>query len=484
MLYTSTRSHLAAGSAEVILQGIAADGGLFVPQEFPHFFPDNLAALHYQQLAEQIFALYLTDMPADAVSAAVAEAYALQHFPSGPAHVVSLGDDKTVLLELWHGPTAAFKDLALQALPRLLLLAKRQLGVAEKTVILVATSGDTGKAALEGFKDVPGVQIIVFYPAGGVSRIQELQMRTTGGSNTHVVGVRGNFDDCQNGVKMIFAQDHSTHFSSANSINWGRLLPQIVYYFYAYGQLEKQGRVKHGLPIDICVPTGNFGNILAAWYAAKMGLPVRSFLCASNENNVLTDAINGGCYDRNRPFFQTPSPSMDILISSNFERFLYDVSGQDNEYTAAAFQEMRRSGSFTIPASLRMVWQGRMLAGFATAEAAFAAIRHVFATYGYLLDPHTAYGYAVAEQFRHELGDATPLLLASTASPFKFPQAVLSALGVETAGVMETALPGLLSEKSGWRIPVSLDGLDELPLRHDLVVDAQQMAAAVQSVLS
>ena len=309
-------------------------------------------------------------------------------------------------------------------------------------------------------------------------------MRTTGGRNTHVIGVRGNFDDCQSGVKAIFATERFARFSSANSINWGRLLPQIVYYFYAYGQMAAKGAMPHGAAIDICVPTGNFGNILAAWYAAKMGLPVCSFLCASNENDVLTEAIADGRYNRNRPFYQTPSPSMDILISSNFERFLYDVSGCDSAYTAAAFAEMRESGCFIIPQALRANWQEKLYAGRATADEAFGAIRKAFAHYGYLFDPHTAYGYAVAEQFRGKPGDDTPLLLASTASPFKFPAAVLQALGEPVGNVAETALPALLRETTGWDIPASLDGLENLPLLHDRIVAPQQMADAVRSALA
>lgn len=481
MLYTSTRGNESVSAATAILQGIAPDGGLFVPREFPHFFPAGLADYDYQRLAREIFSLYLDDYSAAEIEAIVAGAYGPASFPVGPAPVRSLGDGRTEVLELWHGPTAAFKDLALQALPRLLSAALTKTEDQREVVILVATSGDTGKAALEGFKDVAGVKIIVFYPRGGVSRIQELQMVTTGGSNTYVVGVDGNFDDCQTGVKEIFASSSLARFSSANSINWGRLLPQIVYYFYAYAQMVAKGRVTMGELIDVCVPTGNFGNILAAWYARKMGLPVGTLLCASNENNVLTEALAAGHYDRNRPFYRTISPSMDILVSSNYERFIYDISGCDPQFTAAAMAQLRGSGCYTLGPELRQRWQGRVAAGCADRAQAAASIRHAFDDHQYLLDPHTAYGQAVAERLLPASG--RPLLLVSTASPFKFPSAVLEALGVNVDATDEMALPALLRETSGWPIPANLAGLEALPVRHQRQSGAQEMLAAVEDIL-
>ena len=355
----------------------------------------------------------------------------------------------------------------------------------KEIIILVATSGDTGTAALEGFRDVPHTQITVFYPKEGVSAIQELQMNTTAGNNTCVIGVQGNFDDCQNGVKMIFGDKdlaakmaaQGKYFSSANSINWGRLLPQIVYYFYGYGQLVAKQRIAFGEEIDIAVPTGNFGDILAGWYAMKMGLPVHQFICASNCNNVLTDALEKGVYDRRRPFHKTISPSMDILISSNFERFIFDISGNDSEYTAAVFEQLRDEGVFTISDSLREKFAAKMRGGYADEDSCKAAIKRVFERYDYLLDPHSAVAYQVAEQLRDD--DASVLLLVSTASPYKFPAAVLDALGKLPQDKGELELPAYLNQLSGMPIPPNLAILGELPIRHQQVCAKDDMEAAV-----
>ncbi len=381
MRYFSTRGKAEPlRAAAAILQGLAPDGGLYVPESFPSFCPDDLAQLSYAELARKIFALYLDDFTAAEIDEVVDGAYAAASFPAGPAVCTPLS--RSEILELWHGPTSAFKDLALQALPRFMSVARRKEQREREIVILVATSGDTGKAALEGFKDVPGIRIIVFYPAGGVSRIQELQMVTTGGSNTHVIGVKGNFDDCQTGVKAIFAAAEkdpgAADFSSANSINWGRLMPQIVYYYYAYGQMVAQGRISCGQPITVCVPTGNFGDILAGVYAERMGLPIRDFICASNENDVLTEALGEGFYNSDRPFFRTASPSMDILISSNFERFIYLCSGNDSEYTAGVFRELQETKHYHIAERVRQAWQGKMLGVCATQQEAAAAIRRTW----------------------------------------------------------------------------------------------------------
>lgn len=484
MEYISTRGKSAAVSAAAaIVQGIAEDGGLFVPASIPTYFPQNLADLDYCRLAKDIFALYLTDFTADEIAQVVDEAYSTTSFPDGAVGTVSL--DNTEILELWHGPTSAFKDMALQVLPRLLVKSLAKTGGNKEIIILVATSGDTGTAALEGFRDVPHTQITVFYPKEGVSAIQELQMNTTAGNNTCVIGVQGNFDDCQNGVKMIFGDKdlavkmaaQGKYFSSANSINWGRLLPQIVYYFYGYGQLVAKQRIAFGEAIDIAVPTGNFGDILAGWYAMKMGLPVHQFICASNCNNVLTDALEKGVYDRRRPFHKTISPSMDILISSNFERFIFDISGNDSEYTAAVFEQLRDEGVFTISDSLREKFAAKMRGGYADEDSCKAAIKRVFERYDYLLDPHSAVAYQVAEQLRDD--DASVLLLVSTASPYKFPAAVLDALGKLPQDKGELELPAYLNQLSGMPIPPNLAILGELPIRHQQVCAKDDMEAAV-----
>ncbi|MDO4581214.1 MAG: threonine synthase [Bacillota bacterium] len=486
MQYISTRGQAPpVTAAQAILSGIAADGGLYVPQTLPGYMPAELAQLDYAELAERIFALYLDDFSAAEIADIVSGAYSAANFPRGAVRLAEIGD--MTLLELWHGPTAAFKDLALQALPRLLSAALGKQQGDSELVILVATSGDTGKAALEGFAGVPHTRILVFYPEGGVSRVQELQMLSGGGANTNAVALGGNFDDCQNGVKALFGDEElrralkqaGKSFSSANSINWGRLLPQIVYYYYAYGQMLRSGRISAGEAIDVAVPTGNFGNILAAWYARKMGLPIRKLICASNENNVLTDALERGLYDRERPFYRTSSPSMDILISSNFERFVFDVSGNDAAYTAAAFAQLRRQGSFVLDRALRHVYAEAMCGGYAAQAQAHAAIAEVFARYGYVLDPHTAVGWSVVGRLREP---GRPLLLASTASPYKFPAAVLGALGEEIGSGDELSLLRRLAAKTATEPPASLAALEHLPRRPRIGCQIGQMRELVSEL--
>ena len=487
MKYISTRGQAAAVcAADAIIKGIAEDGGLYVPESIPAWFPQDIAAMSYAEMAKKIFALYLTDFAQEEIDHIVDEAYAAKNFPDGPVGVTFLDD--TEVLELWHGPTSAFKDMALQVLPYLLVASLRKSGGDKEIVILVATSGDTGKAALEGFSDVPHTRIIVFYPKDGVSPIQELQMNTTAGANTRVIGVKGNFDDCQNGVKDIFgdrrlAADMAAkglYFSSANSINWGRLLPQIVYYFYGYAAMVKEGRIRQGEPIDISVPTGNFGDILAGWYAMRMGLPVRRFICASNKNKVLTDALEDGYYDRERPFYKTSSPSMDILISSNFERYIFDISGNDSKLTAELFRQLKEDGHFTIPDGLRNSDAAPMRGGYAEEEQCLAAIRDVFAAYHYVLDPHSAVGYEVASRLRRDEQGRPPLLLVSTASPYKFPEAVLGALGELPQDADEMALPGILARVSGTAVPPNLAELADLPVKHDTVCAKEEMEAVIR----
>ena len=480
MKYISTRGNSESiTAAEAIRHGIAPDGGLFVPESFPEYMPDP--ALSYGDLALEIFGLYLDDYTEEELRLIIADSYFSGSFPGIIAPVITVGSSE--ILELWHGPTAAFKDVALQALPHLLTSAIRKTDGDKEVVILVATSGDTGKAALEGFKDVDGVRIIVFYPKDGVSRLQERQMLTTGGKNTYVVGVRGNFDDCQTAVKTVFNDkklraemcQSGKEFSSANSINWGRLLPQIVYYFHAYNQLIKKGNIDAGEAVNIVVPTGNFGNILAAYYAFRMGLPVNKFICASNRNNVLTNAIMDGVYDRRREFYRTESPSMDIVVSSNFERMVFELFNRDGKTTAEAFAKFANEGFFDIPKSIKdMFWSG-----YADQEKANRAVRKAFTQHGYVYDPHTAVAAAVAEEYKKTTGDKHRMIIASTASPYKFPASILNALGADTEGKSEDELLVMLAEKSGIAPHRALIGLENLPLKEQIVIDKEQIKETV-----
>lgn len=443
MKYQSTRnSSLRMDSVQVIAQGISAEGGLFVPTELPNLrerLPE-LLKLDYRALAKEIFSYFLTDFTAEEISACVDAAYSAEKFDGEePVNLKLLqGQGALAILELWHGPTCAFKDMALQILPQFLTRALRKSAPGKEAVILTATSGDTGKAALEGFKDVPGVTIIVFYPRDGVSPMQKRQMVTQEGANVSVCAVEGNFDDAQTAVKQIFTDpqigqklsSQGKLFSSANSINWGRLLPQIVYYFYAYASLCRAGSVKPLEPVNIAVPTGNFGNILAAFYAKEMGLPVKTFLCASNRNHVLTDFIRTGVYDRRREFFATASPSMDILVSSNLERLLFALSGGDSAQIARWMNDLNTTGVYTVSEAVKNALQSNFYGGFCSDDAAAAAIARTMREQRYLLDPHTAVAVGVYEQYVRETGDSdTPTILASTASPYKFAKSVLSALG-------------------------------------------------------
>jgi len=495
MNYISTRGNsVPVSAATAIKNGMVPGGGLYVPESIPSF-PYNweeLRAMDYRQLAEEIFKLYLTDFDATAIREMVESSYHEQNFSHPMIAPLVCLENGLNILELWHGPTAAFKDMALQVLPRLLTYAVARTGGAQETVILVATSGDTGKAALEGFKNVPGVQVIVFYPDGGVSPMQRLQMCTTDGVNTHVVAVKGNFDHCQSAVKAIF-NDASINavlshgnkgFSSANSINWGRLLPQIVYYFYAYGQMLAQGKIKNGDAVNITVPTGNFGNILAAYYAREMGLPVRRLICASNKNKVLADVLSTGDYDCRREFYKTTSPSMDILISSNFERFFYAMADGDSRLVAEAFAALAQEGHFSAPKAVAKKWQEFISGGFAEEEAVLATIGEVFRQTGYTMDPHTAVAVRVCQDYKAVSGDETPNIIASTASPFKFCHSVLLALtGKEPENEDEGALLQKLSELTGLAVHPSLAGLGGKTVCHDLVVEIADMPKTVLEIL-
>ncbi len=443
MKYFSTRGlNEKISAAEAIIRGLAPDGGLYVPETIPHVGTEELerlCTLGYRERAASIMAPFLDEFSSDEIAQLCADAYN-DNFDSSEIAPVRFIDETTGYLELWHGPTSAFKDMALQMLPRLLTASLKKCGVSLGVCILVATSGDTGKAALEGFADVPGTRIMVFYPRDGVSDVQRLQMVTQEGNNVGVCAVEGNFDDAQTGVKRIFSdrelakelEERGWFLSSANSINWGRLLPQIAYYFSCYCDFVNAGIVPLGESMNFCVPTGNFGNILAGWIAKQMGLPVERFICASNENNVLTDFINTGVYDKRREFHMTNSPSMDILVSSNLERLLYFLTG-DTGAVARWMGELSSEGHYDVGEEVLGKLKGDFSAGFCTGDGASAEISRVWAEHGYLIDTHTAVASAVLSAYRCGTGDETATAVVSTASPYKFCPSVLSALGVSSS---------------------------------------------------
>ena len=486
MVYSSTRSNEEkVTAAEAIARGIAEDGGLFVPDEFPEISLSEIkemCGMDYAHKAAFVLSRFLTDYTEEELLAAAQKAYGGGKFDDEEkVPVVSL-NDRTHMLELWHGPTSAFKDMALQLLPHLLTAAVKKTGYRGKTVILVATSGDTGKAALEGFKDVEDTQILVFYPVHGVSPMQKLQMATQEGKNVAVCAIRGNFDDAQSAVKTFFTDvsfarrlaDGGMRFSSANSINWGRLVPQIVYYFSAYCRLVSDGKIKAGDPINVVVPTGNFGNILAAYYAKRMGLPVHKFVCASNRNNVLTDFIRTGVYNRNRAFYETTSPSMDILISSNLERFLYHVS-EDKPLVSRLMKELKENGTYAVPESVKAAVEALMDAGDCDENQTAQTIRSLFERYRYLCDPHTAVAVHVYEEYVRRTKDETPTVIASTASPYKFPHSVLSCLEAADAAD-DFAQIDELSALTHTAVPANIRALKTKPVRFDTVIDKEEMA--------
>jgi len=494
MEYLSTRgSSLAIPSKKAIIKGIAEDNGLYVPSGFPRLGEGVLKSSEqesYASRAMKILPAFLTDFSPDEMDAACRKAYSENFDTPRVAPLQFLGDDVGVL-ELWHGPTLAFKDMALQLMPWLLRTAILSEKNPYKMVILVATSGDTGKAALEGFADVEGVSLFVFYPHEGISEIQRLQMVTQRGSNVGVCGVRGNFDDAQAGVKRIFyepeinAKLEKSHFrfSSANSINWGRLAPQIVYYFSAYEDMIAAKKIKRGQPVHICVPTGNFGNILAAYYAFKSGLPVSKLICASNINKVLTDFIRTGIYDRRREFYKTESPSMDILISSNLERLLFELADRKNGPILDWMNQLATQGWYQISRDALDQLQSLFHGGFADQLDTSKSIKEALEKYGYLLDPHSAVGYSVLQKYREETGDKTPTVLASTASPFKFNRAVLDAIGRDTSHKNEFSLLQDLSSITGQAVPRKLAELKFLPEIHQSVVEKEGMAKIILKFL-
>lgn len=493
MKFQSTRDSKASkfSAAQVIKQGLAADGGLFVPESIPSLSVEEIEALchvDYPTRAAKILGKFLTDYTEEELLADCRAAYAESSFVGGAAPLVKL-DDTIHSLELWHGPTAAFKDMALQIMPRLLSRALVKTGEERTALILVATSGDTGKAALEGYKDIERIRIAVFYPENGVSRVQKLQMQTQTGDNVYVCAINGNFDDAQTGVKRIFSDaaaakslDEKGFFlSSANSINWGRLAPQIVYYVSAYCDLLNAGSIKMGDRINVTVPTGNFGNIFAAYLAKLMGLPIDQLICASNKNNILTDFLATGTYDRNRAFHLTMSPSMDILISSNLERLLYFTAG--SERTAAYMKALNETGAYTVDADVKSAIDASFKGYFADEAETAATIRRVMAEYGYLADTHTAVALSAAAQYVKDSGDKRPMVVASTASPYKFAADVYASLYGEKPCDQLAALDEL-SAKTATEIPYPLRGIGERTVRFTDVVDSAKMWDAVAAYVS
>lgn len=478
MQFFSTRDQSRKVTAsEAIAQGLSQEGGLFVPESFPQVDVQALCGLDYPTLAAEILKQYLTDYSPEFLTSATQQSYGSAF--GGKAGAMAPVCPGTWALELWHGPTCAFKDYALQLMPKLLVEAKRNLGRTEQTRILVATSGDTGKAALDGYHDVPGVDIAVFYPTGGTSEIQRLQMATQEGANVAVYAVQGNFDDAQTGVKKVFGDpavaaalaEKGVRLSSANSINWGRLVPQIVYYFAAYGQLLRAGEISFGDPVDFCVPTGNFGDILAGYYAKRMGLPVGMLICASNENNVLTDFLSTGCYAARRTFYKTTSPSMDILVSSNLERLLYHITGSDTA-VAGWMQSLNETGSYTVDKDTLAAIQQSFSCGWASEAEVCQEIRARYEQDGYLCDTHTAVAFHVAAQKKRE---NVPMVVLSTASPFKFPRSVLEALG-HTAPENDFEAMSALEAATGRTAPASLAALRTKAERFHAVIRPEQIA--------
>ena len=494
MQYLSTRDkNVRLSSAQAIARGLSRDGGLFVPEEIPQL-PENalreLCGMTYQQRAVSIMKMYLEDFTEEELCSFTSSAYSEKGFDDPKVAPVRKLDDGTWFLELWHGPTCAFKDMALQMLPYLLTSSLVKTGEEKKVCILVATSGDTGKAALEGFCDVDRTKIMVFYPKDGVSDVQKLQMTSQGGENVGVCSVVGNFDDAQTGVKKIFSNEQLREdlaekgwfLSSANSINWGRLLPQIVYYISAYCDLMNEGTIKEGDKVNFSVPTGNFGDILAGYYAKCMGLPVNKFICASKQNDVLTDFIKTGIYDKNRDFYTTISPSMDILVSSNLERLLFKLSGENDQLVASYMKDLFDGGRYDVTEEIRNAVTSEFAAGCCSDEETKALIGKIFHENGYLMDTHTAVGYGVLCKYREETGDDTVSVVLSTANPYKFCGAVLSALG-HSDDADGLTLIDKLEEVSKNNAPIPLKSLKNKTVRFNDVTEKENMEAVVRNFL-
>ncbi len=490
-MYSSTRgSKNEKTAAQAIIAGIAEDRGLYVPKSIPKlpFKPGEMVGKTYKDIASKVIGAFFDDYTDEEIKYCIDGAYTDKFEAEDVVPVVQAGGAH--FLELYHGRTAAFKDMALSILPYLLTTAMKKENEDKKICILTATSGDTGKAALEGFADVPGTEIIVFFPNKGVSAVQERQMTSQKGDNVHVFAINGNFDDAQTGVKNIFEDDEMAEamaaggckLSSANSINIGRLVPQVAYYVYGYVKLIEQGVIADGDPVNVVVPTGNFGNILAAYYSHLMGIPVNKFICASNKNKVLTDFIATGTYDRNREFYLTNSPSMDILISSNLERLLYHLAGNDAGEVVKLMQALDKDGVYTVSDQIK---EGLscFYGGFADVEQTNAAIGEMYNDKGYLMDTHTAVAYKVYEDYRENTGDETPTLIASTASAYKFAASVNESLGMAKAADDFEAVKEL-EKKTGVKVPSGLKDLENAPVRHGEVIEINDMSAVVrQSVL-
>lgn len=491
ILYKSTRSDSQPVTAsQAILKGLADDGGLFVPMQIPALDVslEQLATMSYQQVAYEVMKLYLTDFTREELEACITKAYDSKFDTEAIAPLTEAGD--AYYLELYHGATIAFKDMALSILPHLLTTSAKKNHVHNEIVILTATSGDTGKAALAGFADVEGTRIVVFYPKNGVSPIQEKQMVTQKGKNTHVVGIHGNFDDAQTGVKNIFGDSAFAkeldaagfQFSSANSINIGRLVPQIVYYVYSYAMLLGQERIKNGEKINVVVPTGNFGNILAAYYAKNMGAPINKLICVSNDNKVLFDFFSTGKYDRNREFILTSSPSMDILISSNLERLIYRICGDDAQKNAALMNALKEKGEYEITPEMREKLTD-FVGGYASEEECFAMIKALYDEFGYVIDTHTAVAAAAYKKYRKETNDQTKTIIASTASPYKFTRSVMKAIDRKYDSMEDFALVDELSKLSNTSVPKAIEEIRTAPVLHDTICEKDEMKEVVKKFL-
>lgn len=491
IMYKSTRgTGETVTASQAILKGLSADGGLFVPQEIPKLdIPaEKLAGMSYQEIAYEVMSRFLTDFTEEELKSCINSAYDSKFDTEEIAPLAKAGG--AYYLELFHGSTIAFKDMALSILPHLLTTSAKKNNVKNEIIILTATSGDTGKAAMAGFADVPGTRIIVFYPKNGVSPIQEKQMVTQKGKNTHVIGITGNFDDAQTGVKQMFndkalaeeLDKAGFQFSSANSINIGRLVPQIVYYVYAYAKLYQNGEIQAGETINVTVPTGNFGNILAAYYAKNMGLPIGKLICASNENKVLYDFFATGSYDRNREFILTSSPSMDILISSNLERLIYRIAGEDADKNKEMMEHLSKDGEYHITDEMRQEL-GDFYGNFATEEETAAVIRELYEDTGYVIDTHTAVAACVYGMYKEETKDETKTVIASTASPFKFTRSVMNAIDAKYDAMTDFELVDELSRIANVKVPAAIEEIRTASVLHDTVVEAGDMPQTVKTIL-
>lgn len=491
ILYKSTRGNGDKITAsQAILKGLSDDGGLFVPDSIPKLDVDleALSKMTYQEIAYEVMSRFFTDFTEEELKGCIKKAYDSKFDTEEIVPLVKKGN--TFIMELFHGPTIAFKDMALSILPHLLTTAAKKNQVKNEIVILTATSGDTGKAAMAGFADVPGTKIIVFYPKNGVSPVQEKQMVTQKGENTYVVGITGNFDDAQTGVKKIFNDKEMARelaqagyqFSSANSINIGRLVPQVAYYVYAYVKLMERGEIRNGDEINAVVPTGNFGNILAAYYAKQMGVPYGKFICASNENKVLFDFFRTGCYDRNREFILTSSPSMDILISSNLERLIYRAAGDDSEKNKELMKALTEKGSYQITPEMEEGLK-EFYGNYATEEETADTIRGFFEENQYVLDTHTAVAADVYKKYMEETKDSRPAVIVSTASPYKFTRSVMTAIDKKYEDMEDFALADELERISGVKIPKAIEEIRTAPVRHNTVAEAADMPKVVKEIL-